>query len=110
MNEVRPCRATGVPPATRIATERARLRPLPIAPEHYALRFPVMVGPTGVVTFAVIGKNGSYAVPTGGLPLTATLVVDAPLAQTGQCGEMHYPGAPNPTCTSTGGGKNVKCK
>ena len=30
VNEVRPCRATGVPPSARIAEERRRLRPLPI--------------------------------------------------------------------------------
>ena len=31
-NTIRPSRATGVPPATRIAEERARLRPLKVAP------------------------------------------------------------------------------
>ena len=45
-----PSRATGVPPAARIAEERARLRPLKIKPEELALRFPVMVGPTAMVT------------------------------------------------------------
>ena len=39
-NTVRPSRATGVPPATRIAEERARLRPLKIAPADLALRIP----------------------------------------------------------------------
>lgn len=51
VNTVRPCRATGVPPAERIAAERERLRPLAIAPAEYALRFSVFVGPTGLVTF-----------------------------------------------------------
>src|SRR5207249_12324733 len=51
VNEVRPCRATGVTPAARMAAERERLRPLAIAPEHDALRLPVMVRPTCVVTF-----------------------------------------------------------
>ncbi|EQD76148.1 Integrase, catalytic region, partial [mine drainage metagenome] len=41
VNEVRPCRATGVPPSARIAEERRRLRPLPIPLAEYALRFPV---------------------------------------------------------------------
>jgi transposase len=51
VNTVRPCRATGVPPAERIAAERERLRPLAIVPAEYALRFSVFVGPTGLVSF-----------------------------------------------------------
>ncbi len=51
VNTVRPCRATGVPPAERIAAERERLRPLAIPAAEYALRFSVFVGPTGLVTF-----------------------------------------------------------
>ena len=51
VNTVRPCRATGVPPAERIAAERERMRPLAIAPAEYALRFSVFVGPTGLVSF-----------------------------------------------------------
>jgi len=69
VNEVRPCRATGVPPATRIAAERARLRPLAIAPEDYALRFPVMVGPTGVVTF----EGYRYSMPPEAIGIPGTL-------------------------------------
>jgi hypothetical protein len=42
-------RATGVPPAARLAEERARLRPLKVAPAELALRVPVLVGPTGYV-------------------------------------------------------------
>ena len=51
VNTVRPCRATGVPPAARIAAERERLRPLAIPAAEYALRFSVFVGPTGLVSF-----------------------------------------------------------
>jgi transposase len=69
VNEVRPCRATGVSPATRIAAERARLRPLAIAPEDYALRFPVMVGPTGVVTF----EGYRYSMPPEAIGIPGTL-------------------------------------
>ena len=71
VNEVRPCRATGVPPAARIAADRARLRPLAIVPEDYALRFPVMVGPTGVVTFE--GYRYSMAPEAIGIPGTLWL-------------------------------------
>ena len=69
VNEVRPCRATGVPPSARIAEERRRLRPLPIPSTEYALRFPVRVGPTGWVTFHGI----RYSMPAEALGLPATL-------------------------------------
>jgi hypothetical protein len=36
-----------VPPAERIAEDRARLRALKVAPQDLALRIPVFVGPTG---------------------------------------------------------------
>jgi hypothetical protein len=48
-NRTRPSRATGVPPAARIAEDRARLRPLKVAPADLALRIPTSVTPTGVV-------------------------------------------------------------
>lgn len=51
VNTVRPCRATGVPPAARIEAERERLRALAIDPSEYALRFSVFVGPTALVSF-----------------------------------------------------------
>lgn len=69
VNEVRPCRATGVPPSSRIAEERRRLRPLPIPSVEYALRFPVRVGPTGWVTF----HGTRYSMPAEALGLPATL-------------------------------------
>lgn len=69
VNEVRPCRATGVPPSARIVEERRRLRPLPIPSSDYALRFPVRVGPTGWVTFHGV----RYSMPAEALGLPATL-------------------------------------
>ena len=69
VNEERPCRATGVPPGARIAEERRRLRPLPIPPSEYALRFPVRVGPTGWVTF----QGVRYSMPAETIGLSATL-------------------------------------
>jgi transposase len=74
VNDVRPCRATGVPPAARLAADRARLRPLVIAPEDYALRFPVMVGPTGVVRFE--GYEYSMDPEAIGIPGTLWLYRD----------------------------------
>jgi len=69
VNEVRPCRATGVTPSARIAEERTRLRPLPIPSAAYALRFPVRVGPTGWVTFHGV----RYSMPAETIGISATL-------------------------------------
>lgn len=49
VNEERPCRATGIIPAVRLAEEALRLRPLKVRPEELALRIPVCVGPSGTV-------------------------------------------------------------
>jgi transposase len=68
-NTVRPSRATGVPPAERIAEERARLRPLRIAPADLALRIPVGVSPMGVV----IHEGHPYSMPPDAIGLPGTL-------------------------------------
>ncbi len=68
-NTVRPSRATGVSPAMRIAEERARLRPLKVAPAGLALRIPVSVGPTGVV----IHDTHPYSMPPDAIGLPGTL-------------------------------------
>jgi transposase len=69
VNEERPCRATGIIPALRMEEERARLRPLAVAPVQYGLRFDVMVGPTGMVTYKAI----RYAMPAQAIGIPATL-------------------------------------
>lgn len=68
-NMVRPSRATGVPPSARIAEDRARLRPLKIAPADLALRIPVSVNPTGVV----IHDGHPYSMPPDAIGLPGTL-------------------------------------
>ena len=68
-NTVRPSRATGVPPAARLGEERARLRPLKVAPADLALRIPVSVGPTGVV----IHDTHPYSMPPDAIGLPGTL-------------------------------------
>lgn len=68
-NTARPSRATGVPPAARIGEERARLRPLKIAPADVALRIPVSVGPTGVV----LHDTHAYSMPPDAIGLPGTL-------------------------------------
>lgn len=69
VNESRPSRATGIPPKERIAEERARLRPLVIPPVEYALRFPVMVGPTAMVEH----QGVRYSMPPASIGFPATL-------------------------------------
>ena len=69
VNETRPSRATGVIPLVRLAEERLRLRPLPIRGAEYALRFPVVVGPTGVVTHQGI----RYDMPSEAIGIPGTL-------------------------------------
>jgi hypothetical protein len=50
----------------------------------------------GLVKFTVVGKDASLPVPA--LPLRATLVIDPPVAPTGQCGLATFPGLPGPVC------------
>jgi transposase len=69
VNTVRPSRATGVIPAVRLAEERLRLRPLPIAPSAYALKIPVVVSAQGRVRHA----GAEYSMPADTLGQTATL-------------------------------------
>jgi transposase len=68
-NLERPSRATGVAPAARIAEERVRLRPLKVKPEELALRFPVMVGPTAIVSH----EGRTYSMPPEAIGIAGTL-------------------------------------
>jgi transposase len=69
VNTLRPSRATGVVPAERMREERARLRPLKVAPEALALRIPVVVGPTG----EVVHDTHVYSMPPDAIGLSGTL-------------------------------------
>lgn len=97
VNEVRPCRATGVTPSARIVEERRRLRSLPIPPKDYALRFPVRVGPTGWVTF----RGVRYSMPAEALGLPATLFLyrDRVRIMTDRYNELHPRNPPNGVST-----------
>jgi transposase len=64
-----PSRATGVTPLSRMEEERRRLRPLRVTPETLALRFPVQVGPTGIVLF----DTNEYSMPPEAIGLSGTL-------------------------------------
>jgi transposase len=69
VNTRRPSRATDVIPETRLAEEHARLRPLRVAPADLALRYPVVVGPTGNVDFDGV----PYSMPPEAIGLSGTL-------------------------------------
>jgi transposase len=73
VNEERPCRATGIIPAVRLAEEAARLRPLKVQPEELALRIPVYVGPTGTV----LHDGHAYSMPPEAISMPATLYLYA---------------------------------
>src|ERR1700684_3180513 len=73
VNEERPCRATGIIPALRLAEERARLRPLKVQPEELALRIPVYVGPTGTV----LHDGHAYSMPPEAISMPATMYLYA---------------------------------
>lgn len=73
VNEQRPCRATGIIPAVRLAEEGPRLRPLKVQPEQLALRIPVFVGPTGTVVY----ESHAYSMPPDAISMPATLYLYA---------------------------------
>lgn len=61
----------------------------------------------GMLSIAVVGKKGSYAVAADGLPLLATVVLDPPVAVTGQCVDVSFTD-PSGCLLSTNG--SVICK
>ena len=73
VNEQRPCRATGIIPALRLAEEAPRLRALQVQPEELALRIPVYVGPTGTV----LHHGHAYSMPPEAISMPATLYLYA---------------------------------
>jgi len=46
----------------------------------------------GEVVFSVLGRKGGYNFPLQNIPVRGILVVDSPLAITGQCAEGIWPG------------------
>jgi len=74
VNTERPSRATHIIPAVRLAEERARLRPLPIAPANYALKIPVVVTARARVSYE--GRDYSMPPATIGQPATLHLYRD----------------------------------
>src|SRR5467141_3444310 len=73
VNEERPCRATGIIPALRLAEEALRLRSLKVCPKDLALRIPVYIGPTGTV----LHDGHPYSMPPEAISMPATLYLYA---------------------------------
>lgn len=69
VNEVRPSRATGVPPRALIEADRARLRAMAMPAADYALKVPVFVGPTAKVSY----EGGLYSMSPRTIGWSATL-------------------------------------
>lgn len=69
VNTQTPSRATGVIPAERLAEERARLRPVKVAPDELALRIPITVGLTGMV----LHDTHLYSMPPDAIGIAGTL-------------------------------------
>jgi transposase len=69
VNTLRPNRATKEIPATRLAAEQARMKPLAAVPSAYGLRLAVTVGPTAMVTH----QGTRYAMPAAACGIPATL-------------------------------------
>lgn len=65
-----------------------------------------------LVKVTMSGKRGAFATTAPVLPLTAIVVLDAPTAATGECGEVTFgPGpAPTPACSFNRSGSTLSCK
>jgi hypothetical protein len=64
----------------------------------------------GLIKFNIKGRNGSWPVAPNRIPLAATLVLDPPVATTGECGEARFPGPPAPSCAFKPSGNTVRCR
>jgi hypothetical protein len=64
-----------------------------------------------VIKFTMSGKKGAQAASAVVPPLAATIVLDAPTAATGECGEVDFSGpSPAPACAMNRRGSTLGCK
>ena len=64
-----------------------------------------------LIKLRATGKKGAYAQNPIVLPLAAIVVLDAPTAATGECGEIHYLETPLvPSCAFNVSGSTLQCK
>ncbi len=68
-NQRTPSRATKVMPEERMKDERPRLRPVKLSSSTLALRFPVVIGPTAMVSF----EGSTYSMPPESIGMSATV-------------------------------------
>ena len=61
----------------------------------------------GLVQFVVKGRRSSYPLEASQLPLTGSLVLDPPTAETGQCGDAAFDG-PEAACSADS--SSVRCR
>ena len=65
----------------------------------------------GKLKISVKGTRAMLAVVPTDLPFTATVLIDVPVAMTGQCATKAFTGpAPAPTCRFNKRGTAVRCK
>ena len=60
----------------------------------------------GLVLFRIAGRRGALNVDPASLPLTGTVILDPPTAETGQCGRATF-ADPESSCKSNG--RRVVC-
>jgi hypothetical protein len=67
---------------------------------------------SGTYKVQLAGKNADYAVAADDLPLHAIVVLDPPVAASGQCATWRFPASPpaRPSCTRNAGGTAVRCR
>ena len=63
----------------------------------------------GLIKFVVKARSGSWPVIPSHLPVRGMIVIDAPNATTGECGNADFSG-PAPTCTFNGSGSSLRCR
>ena len=65
----------------------------------------------GSLKFRIFGRHGNYAIAESEMPVKGTLVIDAPIARTGQCGEALFSGSsPSPHCAFNASGTALRCR
>jgi hypothetical protein len=87
-----------------------RVVPRPGGIEKATLR---MIGnDPGRIRFDLKGRGGDYRVDAVDLPLVPTLVLDPPMAASGQCGEAWFPVLPpgSPSCAVSQSGNTITCR
>jgi hypothetical protein len=84
----------------------------PLANGIAKVRIRKTASPAGTIQFSVTGRHGYYPIDEDDLPLTGTLVIDPPVARTGQCGEATFPAAASGGygCSVSRGGDTIRCR